>query len=347
MTDTKAQQHAAWFAQWMNTPAPTGPMDTFPDYIWEDMFRKAGQHHIDLAGHLEYARGDDGGIESIGVMDHSSIERTRKLTPPEHLYRAACPGFENRWSWFETFAMAKLVADDRAGSVRIWTCTADEIFASMSATRTEQGGYKHAWNEWIVRPVNVREINRWRDPFSEVENLPAWERRGVHAVESAGVIGSWFRSTTSKTAPMDRDSGEYWLRQFQNIGEFQAFSSWDAADKATPSCLRVEPAVDLVPPSLLYRGASEGRKDRWSWTAEPETAQAFIDLFCPDDGKIWVAEVETVFGVIHADIKNPEPPLNLEHFSEWIVQPKLNTIREWKSVEVVDAQRATLGALLK
>ena len=257
------------FAHWFNAPAGKGPLDIAPDYAWADLFRAAGPHHIDIAGRLGYARGADGGIETICVDEQVSFEKRSNLIPPEHLYRAASPGFEDRWGWYETFAMAKLVADDRPGGVRIWTCTADEVFASITCNRTEQGGFKHSWNEWIVRPANVREINRWRDPFREVENLPAWERRGVHTVESASVVGSWFRSTTSKTAPMDRDSGEYWLRQFQAIGEFEAFSSWDAADKATPPHLRVEPAVDLVALPLLYRGAPEERKDRWSWTAYP------------------------------------------------------------------------------
>lgn len=321
------------FRQWLNTPAPQGPMDALPDYVWADMFRAAGPHHIDLAGRLEYVRGADGGIETDAIVDELSIVSRPDLIAPKHLYRAARPGFEDRWGWYETFAMAKLLADDRAGGLRIWTCTADEVFASVTVSRTEQGGFKHSWNEWIVRPANVRGINRWRDPFSEVENLPSWEKRGAHAVEAASVVGSWFRSTDSKTAPMDRDDGEYWLRQFQLIGEFEAFSSWDAANKSAQSNLRVQPASELKAPTLLYRGAPDERKARWSWTAEPETAQAFIDMFCPDDGKIWVAEAETVFGVIHAVIQNPEAPLNIGHFSEWIIKPKLNTIREWKRAD--------------
>ena len=148
------------FIQWLGTSAPQGPMDALPDYAWLDLFRAAGPHHVDLVGCLEYVRGADGGIQTNAVVDQMSIVSRSDLIPPKRLYRAASPGFEDRWSWFETFAMAKLVADDRAGGLRIWTCTAAEVFASVTISRTEQGGFKHSWNEWIVIPANVREINR-------------------------------------------------------------------------------------------------------------------------------------------------------------------------------------------
>lgn len=180
-----------------------------------------------------------------------------------------------------------------------------------------------------MKPKNVREISRWRDPFTDPKNLEAWKKRGTHAVNASGIVGSWFRSTDSKVAPMDREGGDYWLLQFQAIGQFEAFSYWDAADQSIPAQLRVEPAEELPRPKMLYRGATEALKDRWSWTSGVETAQAFLDLFCPDDGKIWVAEAETVYGIINATIDNPRPPFPMGHFTEWIIQPKLDTIREW------------------
>lgn len=295
---------------------------------WEGRFKRIGQHEVLVSGYMEELRVSRNKIQTLGHGGIDKITRT-PLTPPPHLYRASLPEFKNRWCWFDTFQMAKLISDDRAGDVRIYTCDPGEVFGVVRFDRTEPGGYRHQWNEWIVKPTNVREINSWRDPYTEVENPVDWERVGIHAVEASSVIGSWFRSTDSKAAPMDRRGGEYWLLQFKRMGQFEAHSSWDASDRATPQQLKVLPAIDLEAPTRLYRGAPEALKGRWSWSAEPETAQWFIDMFCPDDGKVWVCEAETVFGVINAHITNPQAPFMMTDFTEWIILPDESTIREW------------------
>lgn len=38
----------------------------------------------------------------------------------------------------------------------------------MTIDQTEQRGYHHQWNEWVVKPANVREIDRWRDLVEEM-----------------------------------------------------------------------------------------------------------------------------------------------------------------------------------
>ena len=90
----------------------------------------------------------------------------------------------------------------------------------------------------------------------------------------------------------------------------------------------MRPVVELQAPTKLYRGAPERLKGRWSWTAEPETAQWFVELFCPDDGVVWECEAKTVFGVINAHVENPEPG-EPGDYSEWIVYPDETTIKEW------------------
>jgi hypothetical protein len=317
------------FPAWIYHEGAETPHDLAPDYWWEMYFKRAGKWHAEFNGRLWYEVGAAGQPEMRGRGEIENLTRVRDLQPPKHLYRAAWQGFEDRWNWFESFDMAKLMADDRPDSMRIWTCDVDKLFGSVTVNRVEPQGYKGTWTEWIVKPKNVREISRWRDPFSNPKNLEAWKARGTHAVNASGIIGSWFRSTDSKVAPMDREGGDYWLLQFQAIGQFEAFSHWDAADKSTPAQLKVEPAEELPRPKMLYRGSTEALKDRWSWTSELETAEAFRHLFCPADGKIWVAEAETVYGIIHAEIDNPEAPFPMGSFTEWIIQPKLDTIREW------------------
>ena len=113
------------------------------------------------------------------------------------------------------------------------------------------------------------------------------------------------------------------------MGQFEAHSSWDSARKDVLATNTVTPAVELQAPAKLYRGAPEKTKGRWSWTAEPETAQWFIDMFCPDDGVIWECTAQTVYGVINAHITNPDPGHPAE-FSEWIVYPDESTIKEWQ-----------------
>ena len=295
---------------------------------WGDWFRRAGQHEVHVSGYLEDVLNENGEVVTV---EHADIDRIARqdLTPPPHLYRASVPGFADRWCWFDRFDMAKLICDDRRGDYRIYTCDPGEVFGVVRMDRTEPHGHRELWNEWIVKPENVREINRWRDPYAEVKNLEAWQGQGVHAVEASSVVGSWFRSTTSKVAPMDRQEGSYWLLQFKRIGQFVATSFWDAAEMSKPQQNEVLPAVDLQAPKRLYRGSPEALKGRWSWTAEPDTAKWFIKMFCPDEGKIWVCEPATVFGVINAQIANPQPPYMMEKFTEWIVLPDESTIREW------------------
>jgi hypothetical protein len=222
------------------------------------------------------------------------------------------------------------------GGLKIWACEPGEVFAAITFDRVEPGGYRRQWTEWVVEPTNVREIDRHRDPFTPVANLEKWEKRGVHAIEAGSVVGNWFRSTTGMVAPMDKEGAGYWLSQFQQMGQFEAVSKWDAADQSTPQKMHVEPASELVAPKYLYRGSTEALRGRWSWTEEVETAQAFIDLFCPDDGKIWVAEAATVFGVIRAKIANPRPPFERD-FTEWIVFPNEDTIHEYVPTDAHNA----------
>lgn len=320
------------FAYWIEHPGAVSPHDLESETYWENLFRIAGPHEVSVTGRLAFATDLLGnplpGKSNMGVSVATDVsaefEPVPSLTPPAHLYRAARPGHEDRWNWFETFEMAKAFADDWP-ALRIWACEPGEVFAAVTIDRTEPGGFRKQWREWVVRPRNVREINRWRDPFAEVSAY--WYKQGQHAIESASVVGSWLHATTSGIAPMDREGGEYWLRQFEQIGQFEADLRWDAADESTPETLDVVPAVDLTPPGPLFRGAGPSLRDRWSWTTELEAAQEFVRVFCPEDGRVWLCEPETVLGVVRCDIANRDSPL--ARFSEWLVIPKEGTVREW------------------
>lgn len=44
-----------------------------------------------------------------------------------------------------------------------------------------------------------------------------------------------------------------------------------------------------------------------------------IGLFCPDDGKIWVAKTPKDYGTVLEHTESAEPPLGMSDVTEWIV----------------------------
>jgi hypothetical protein len=331
---TSTRDAQAVFAKWVEHAGTREMHPTLTDEDWQERLRAYGPHLVSVEGRMhEFRTGPrmndteliaEGGITRI---DAARFVGPDMFDPPQHLYRAAAPDRADRMMWFDRFDMAKLIADD-FGGMRIWTAEADEVFGKIVMDRTEPGGYREAWNEWIVKPKNVREISRHVDPFKPIENIEAWEKRGLHVMHAASLVWQWARATSNRAAPMDREQGGYWLSQFQDMGQFEAHISWDGSKTDVAASTEVVPVAELQPPPKLYRGAPEATKGRWSWTAEPETAQWFVDMFCPDDGVIWECEASRVYGVIKCHVENPEPG-HPAAFSEWIMHPDESTIHRW------------------
>jgi hypothetical protein len=318
------------FSSWIGYTANRTPDFSHPDYDWQSRFKAAGQHEVTIFGQIDDVQVGPNRTDFVTVPTGGICKvEPKRLEPPKRLYRAARPGLEGKMMWFDDYKMAQLLCDARPGSAQIWTCEADEVYGLVCLNRVEAGDEFNSWNEWIVKPKNVRRINRWRDPFADVPNLEQWQERGVHAVEASSLVNAWTKYHGGKQAPMDRDQGGYWLSQFQGIGQFVCHMHADGV-RHSIGRIDIQPASELAAPAVLYRGSSEKLNKRWSWTAEPETAQAFVKRFAPDDGKVWTCQADQVLGVIYSHAENlPPEEMDLAEFSEWIIYPDESTIREW------------------
>jgi hypothetical protein len=322
------------FSTWIDAAAKHDTFSHRPDDEWIRRFREAGPHLTEIVGGFDERRTGAtnaeilafawGGIERIAGVGQVGRDA---FAPPAHLYRAASPGHSNRLMWFDDYRMAKLLADHRVGTT-IYTADADEVFGKVVMDRTEPDGYRHVWNEWIVKPKNVRAINRWRDPFAPGGNVRKWEKRGVHVDEAVNIVNGWTGYHKSELAPTDREADGYWLSEFRRIGKFKSRTHYD---ENNVQIVEVQPVDTLTPPPILYRGSSERLNTRLSWTDSPDTALEFIRTFSPDDGQVWVCQPEEVLNVMRFEM--PRGLLargyELVDFTEWITIPDKSSIRLW------------------
>ena len=165
------------FSTWIDAAAKHDTLSHRSDDEWIRRFRETGPHLIEIVGGFDEYRIGPTSADVISVP-YGGIERLAgvrqvgrdEFAPPAHLYRAAKPGHDSRLMWFDRFDMAKLFADD-IGGMTIYTAEADEVFGKVVMDRTEPGGHRAVWNEWIVKPKNVRPINRHVDPFTPIKNI--------------------------------------------------------------------------------------------------------------------------------------------------------------------------------
>jgi hypothetical protein len=298
---------------WLSGAGHLSPQDAEDDSYWLDRFRATGPFRAELAGEID-------ALFRPVWSEVRSYEPVPNLQPPPRLYRAATEAHASRWSWYESFGVAKDVADMRGGSMEIWACEPAEVFGCVRATRREPFGKVRTWTDWIVRPGRVWRVPRWRDPFAPVPAQDSWAERGVTTEEAESIIHAWVVRNDLMRSPMDRESDQFWLDTFNRLGQFEAKYRSPALPLETKATVTVAPAKSLVPSEPLYRGAEEALAGRWSWTPDMDAAEFYRREYGPQ-AKIWTCEPGTVLGRI--DIEVPEVPGHPRwpSFTEWVVVP--------------------------
>jgi hypothetical protein len=304
---------SAWMAlnYWL---AHQYPQDVEIDSYWADAFTPSGPFRAELLAEIDaHMRPVKAEVKNLLLAPALGAPR---------LYKAAIEERSEEWSWVDDFETAKDIADMHGKGMEIWTCEPERVFGCVEVIRSEPSMHRgrppltRTWRHWIVRPKRVWKLSRWRDPFAPIPTVTSWNQRGVSEEEAVSIVRSWAIENNLQRSPLDREPEAFWLNEFDQIGQFHATLGYD--EHGGTSLARAEPAMDLSPPKMLYRGADDQFANRWSWTEDPDIAQLYANQF-GKQSKVWACTPRRVLGRI--DFVAPPIDGAFPSHTEWLVIP--------------------------
>jgi hypothetical protein len=128
--------------------------------------------------------------------------------------------------------------------------------------------------------------------------------------------------------PQHEESAAYWLGRFNIMGPFHAsVEVWhnpvDHLVLHVVGTVTDLQALDVAPPTTLYRAASERGKDGWSWTTDYAYAQMIANARGPNV-EVFKANAGRVFGRLDVDryfTQTNSPVVEHDRRTVWLMEP--------------------------